>query len=444
MLHLELPPLHGGFNPVEPRLRRPASMSRHNIRVLCSMGANMRIKFTKAHIEALEPPTSGEIFAWSENLPGWGVRILASGRKTWVVQYRDKDGRSKRHSIGDLRILPVSLAEQRAREILSHAKLGKDLLAEEKAQRQRKAVEAERSIGALVARYLVEPQVARRRSIGETKRYLTLHWQPVHALSAETVTRHDLAPTLRQIAATRGEIAANRARSALSGLFSHSIRHGWVQRDNSPTQYLPTWSERSRDRLLSIRELAAVWKAAPQVNETVGAIVRLLILSGCRLREVAELSWREIDLEKALITIPGSRTKGGRSVTIPLPPVAIAILEAVPRLSSPLVFPSVAWSHAKRKLDGLITAEGEPAMAGWVLHDLRRSCRSHWIDGEHGLGVDVHLCELMLGHALPGIIGVYDKATRLPERRRALTRWSELVLHAAGEPTAGAKVVSIR
>ena len=72
----------------------------------------------------------------------------------------------------------------------------------------------------------------------------------------------------------------------------------------------------------------------------------------------------------------------------------------------------------------------------WTIHDIRRSCRSLWIDDEHGLGLDVHICELMLGHTLPGIIGVYDKATRLPERRRALERWASMVLAATASPWA--------
>ena len=99
------------------------------------MGSNMSIRFTKANIDALEAPPKGEIFAWCSDKPGWGVRILASGRKSWVVQYRDPDGKSRRHTIGDLRIVPITLAEQRASEILSHAKLGRDLLAEEREAR---------------------------------------------------------------------------------------------------------------------------------------------------------------------------------------------------------------------------------------------------------------------------------------------------------------------
>jgi integrase len=421
MLNLQLPELPGGFNGTE-RIRKPVGPGRHRIRVLCAMGSNMRIKFTRSNIDALEPPPRGEIFCWSADKPGWGVRILASGRKSWVVQFRDKSGKSRRHTIGDLRIVPLTLAEQRASEILSHAKLGIDLLAEEKAKRQRKAADAEKSVGAMVAAYLAEPEVKRRRSFGETKRYLERHWRDVHAESAEVIDRHALTPILRRIASERGEVAANRARSALSGMFSHAIVHGWLRRDTNPCQFLPKWPEGSRERVLSLDELRAVYELAPQAGEQFGRIVRLLILLGARKNEIAQLRWSEIDLDQALLSVPASRVKGNRPVAFPLPPAASAILQDVPRLNDRLVFFSMSWSWPKAKLDKL--AQIEPA---WTIHDIRRSCRSLWIDGERGLGLDLHLCELLLGHALPGIIGTYDKATRLPERRRALERWAELI-----------------
>ena len=174
MLSITLPPRPGGFNPTETRIRRPAGPGRHRIRVLCAMGSNMSIRFTKANIDALDAPPKGEIFAWCSDKPGWGVRILASGRKSWVVQYRDPDGKSRRHTIGDLRIVPITLAEQRASEILSHAKLGRDLLAEEKAASTKRSRDAEKSVGAMAAAYLSEPEVRRRRSFSETKRYLEI------------------------------------------------------------------------------------------------------------------------------------------------------------------------------------------------------------------------------------------------------------------------------
>jgi hypothetical protein len=152
MLNITLPPTAGGFNSVEPqRLSRPVDPGRHRIRVLCAMGANMKIRFTLSNIQALEPPPKGEIFAWCSDKPGWGVRILASGRKSWIVQFRDAHGKSRRHTIGDLRVVPITLAEQRASEILSHAKLGRDLLEEEKAARTKRSADSQKSVGAMVA-----------------------------------------------------------------------------------------------------------------------------------------------------------------------------------------------------------------------------------------------------------------------------------------------------
>jgi integrase len=440
MLSPNLPPEVGGFNPTDARTRKPAGPGRHRIRVLCAMGSNMRIKFTKANIEALEAPPKGEVFAWCEDKPGWGVRILASGRKSWIVQFRDAGGKSKRHTIGDLRIVPLTLAEQRASELLAHAKLGKDLLAEEAAAKERRRSNAEKSVGAMASAYLAEPGVKRRRSFAEVKRYLESHWRDVHAESAETVSRHELTPVLRRIASERGEVAANRARSALSGMFSHAIVHGWLKRDTNPCQFLPKWMEASRERVLNLEELAAIWAEAPTVNTTFGAILRLLILTGCRKSEISDLRWSEVDLDEAVVRLPGSRTKNKRPHAVPLVPAAVEVLKAVPRLSDVLVFVSLgSWSRPKRALDGLVGLK-----APWVIHDLRRSVATGL--REH-VGADTHLVELIINHASGsrgGVAGVYDRSERLAERRRALERWADLVLRAAGEPVADAEVVQLR
>jgi integrase len=440
MLNLSLPPKLGGFNPTDARTRRPAGPGRHRIRVLCAMGSNMRIKFTKANIEALEPPPKGEVFAWCEDKPGWGVRILASGRKSWIVQFRDASGKSRRHTIGDLRVVPITLAEQRASELLSHAKLGRDLLTEERAARERKATEVKRSIGAMVAAYLAEPETKRKRSFPEIKRHLEAVWRDAHHESAETVDRHTLTPLLRKIAASRGPVSANRARSTLSSMFVHAITHGWLRRESNPCQYLPKWAETSRERVLSLEELGAVWRAAPDVNPTFGAILRLLILTGCRKSEIAGLRWSEVDLDETVIRLPGSRTKNKRPHLVPLAPAAVAVLKTAPRISDALVFVGFAsWSWAKMALDELVKLD-QP----FVIHDIRRSCATGL--REH-LGADPHLVELIINHVggtRGGVAGIYDRSTRLAERRRALERWADLVLRAAGEPVGGAKIVNLR
>jgi integrase len=435
MLDLNLPPEPGGFNPTQ-RMRKPAGPGKHRIRVLCAMGSNMRIRFTKANVDALEAPPQGEIFAWCADKPGWGVRILASGRKSWVIQFRDKTGKSRRHTIGDLRIVPLTIAEKRASELLSNAKLGIDLLGEEKAKRERRAADAERSVGAMAQAYLSEPETKQKRSFLELERYLSTHWQPVHHESAETISRHDLVPELRKIRAERGPIAANRARSALSGMFAWAITHGRLQREASPTAFLPKWPETSRERALSLTELASIWQAAPEIGQIFGAVLRLLILTGSRKSEISGLRWSEIDFDQTVIRLPGSRTKNARPHLVPLAPAAVAILETVPRINDLLVFPGFAsWSYAKKALDALV-----PLSSPWVIHDIRRSVATGL--REH-VGTDVHLAELILNHVggtRGGVAGVYDRSERLAERRRALERWAEQI---TGE-VAGAKVTWLR
>jgi integrase len=423
MLDFNLPPEPGGFNPTEQRIRRPAGPGRHRIRLLCAMGVNMKIAFTKANIESLEAPPKGEVFAWCADKPGWGVRILASGHKSWVVQYRTKDSKSRRHTIGDLRIVPLTIAEKRASELLSNAKLGIDLLDDERAKRERRAADAERSVGAMARAYLSEPETMRKRSFPEVERYLSAHWSLIHALSAETVTRHDLVPELRKIAADRGPISANRARSALASMFTWAISHGRLRREANPCQYLPKWSEHARERALSLAELASIWQAAPEVGQVFGTVLRLLILTGCRKSEISGLRWSEVDFDQAVIRLPGSRTKNNRPHLVPLAPAAVAILETVPRTSDLLVFIGFAsWSYAKKALDDRV-----PLSPPWVIHDIRRSVATGL--REHA-AADTHLVELILNHVggtRGGVAGVYDLSERMAERRRALERWAELV-----------------
>src|SRR5262249_44008439 len=139
--------------------------------------------------------------------------------------------------------------------------------------------------------------------------------------------------------------------------------------------------EIARDRVLSDAELALVWQAATAIGYPYGCIVKLLILTACRLQEVAGMRWSELNLVKAELALPRERVKSKRSHVVALGAPALAIIDDLPRIAdSDLVFtgdgkrPLTSFSHAKRLLDGAIAeSNGGTPIAAWVLHDLRRS-----------------------------------------------------------------------
>ena len=208
-------------------------------------------------------------------------------------------------------------------------------------------------------------------------------------------------------------------------MFAWGVERGLLE-VNPCVGVRPPSKETSRERVLDDAELRALWAAAGEVGYPFGELVRMLVLTGARLREVAHARWSEVDLEAKLWTLPGLRTKNGVEHRIPLAPQAIAILESLPRfdgcdflftISARLPFDS--FERPKRRLDALMALE-----TPFVLHDLRRSCAS----GMGALGIAPHLIEAALNHrsgVIRGVARVYNRNTYEPEKRAALQRWAD-------------------
>ena len=163
----------------------------------------------------------------------------------------------------------------------------------------------------------------------------------------------------------------------------------------------------------------------------IGCIVAPLLL---REREVADMAWSEVDLDKALWTIPASRMKGGRVHVVPLAPEALALLRSLPRFAGNFVFTTTGgmksvngFSKAKERLDKLSGA------TGWVLHDLRRSMRTHL----SALPIEDRVREQMIAHAQPGLHQVYDQYAYAAEKRRGFELWEARLHGGILHPTPG-------
>jgi integrase len=213
----------------------------------------------------------------------------------------------------------------------------------------------------------------------------------------------------------------------------------------------------SRGRRLSDVELFALWRAAGRLGYPVGAVYRVLLLTGLRLNEAAQLAWREVHGD--CFVIPAERMKGregwAREHLVPFSIALRDIVASLPRLG-PYMFtfngrtPLAMSSPIKRELDrrmlatlkALARQRGENVEAvtlpRWTNHDLRRVVRS----GLSQLRVAHNVAEAVLAHRPPGIVGVYDTHQYFDEKREALEAWA-LRLASIVEPQ-HANVIQLR
>ena len=183
-------------------------------------------------------------------------------------------------------------------------------------------------------------------------------------------------------------------------------------------------AQEAPDRVLTDLEIVRYWQAASMMEEPFGALLKILLLTGARLNEVARMSRLELSDDAATWSLPSARTKNRRAHLVPLPPLAQDIIANVKQIDGcPFLFstngrtPVSGWSKIKKRMDG---AMGAPP--SWRLHDLRRTCAI----GMAAIGVAPHIVEVCLnirGSYARGA-GAYNKALHITERRAALGRWA--------------------
>jgi integrase len=358
---------------------------------------------------------------FDDDLPGFGFRIRAGGKRSFVAQYRAA-GKQRRQTIGSAAKITALQARAAARQILAQVELGAD----PQAAKIKARLKAAHTVEAIVDKYLAAKEAALRpATYRAAKAYLSgPYFKPLHPLAIGEVTLTDVAACLTTIAIERGGATAGQARSHLSRLFVWAMGEGLVSENVVAGSNKPEGSAQQRERTLRNFEIVAIWTAACRPDDY-DRIIRLLMLTGCRREEIGGLRWDEVDLEKATIKLPKERCKNGHAHAVALTAPALAILEQARQeqgVDRVFVFGAGGaagfsrWAYGKRGLDARLVG-----VAPWRLHDLRRTMAT---DMGEQLGIQPHIVEATLNHWQGN---AYNWATYEADKGSAWVRWTEYV-----------------
>lgn len=354
-------------------------------------------KLTKRFVDALKPVERDTLYR-DTDVKGFALRAKPSGVRTWVVQYRNKAGRTRKLALGKVGVLTPDEARQRARIALGEATGGADPSAERHAQR------GDITIAVLVERYLKDGPASRpdkkASSWGSDESNLRRHAIPLLGRRhLRTLTKSDGEKFQADVTAgkTKGPVTAKgakkrgrvrvaggpavgaRATAVFRAMLTWAVERKFLA--ENPFTKIKLNKPNSRERYLSDAELGRVGEVMATMesegfNPASLTIARLLLLTGARRNEIACLRWGYIDAQRGALLLPDSKT--GQK-TVPLGgPALLALADwrerAARTPAKGFVFPGArgtghhvgfakVWREVRKRA----------ALEGVRLHDLRHT-----------------------------------------------------------------------
>lgn len=379
----------------------------------------MKRKLTTKFIEGQRPNPSKRLDFRDELMPGLVLRISTSGTKTFCLHKRI-NGKMRRLTIGRFPVLSLAEPRERVRQVLYEIETGRfeDCTGIE--------VETKPTLGDVIPDYIEKHAKVHNRD-WKRKEALLAKFTTLHGKRIDEIKRADVVKACDVIHKS-APVSANRALAHLKHLMGWCVERCMI--DANPIAGMkPLSKEKPRERVLSDDELGVLWEACDDEGYPFGDCMKLLILSGQRRAEVAEMRWSELDLEKRVWILPSQRAKNGRQHTVPITDAMLDVLRRVPKfLGSDFVFttkgttPISGFGRLKKRLDKSLSEVVEP----WTPHDLRRTMSTNMAQ----LGVPQPVTEALLNHktgVVSGVAAIYNVYSYADEKRDALELWNSHV-----------------
>lgn len=256
---------------------------------------------------------------------------------------------------------------------------------------------------------------------------------------ASDLTKADIIMVLHKITERNALIMANRMRTYLSAMFSYGINFDdsveaikkqtqfFIKSNPVPEIQKVVKKEKRGDRSLTDFEVKVFWDALDKCKMTISRInaFKLMLITGCRVQEIAGLRWSEIDYSEKIILLPSDRTKNTLAHVIPLNALALKIINNNPKLHNDFLFPDES-NKSPLKADGFSQAITRllkhTDIEKFVPRDLRRTFKT--LTGKAGISKEIR--DRLQNHALQDVSSQhYDKYDYLKEKRVAMDTWND-------------------
>jgi len=392
-------------------------------------------RITKRKVDALQP-NGREFTLWDGTVSGFGVRVRPTGAMSYVVVYRAGVGRGapvRRYTIAAVGKITPERARTRAKVILGAVAHGHDPANLKTAER------GTPTVAELVDRFMAD-HVLTKCKPGTAEFYRDILDRivtpAVGTTKADKLTRLQIARLHSSFTDT--PFQANRVLAVVGSMYAFATRAGILPEGINPVRGIDRFKESRRERFLtgaelerlgsairdaetngipwSVHEVGPNAKHVPRARRltkiapSAAAALRLLLFTGCRLREILHLRWDNVDFERGCLFLPDS--KSGRKTVILNAP-ALAILNALDRIGPYVVpgeDPAQPRHDLKRPWDAVTNHAG---LVGVRLHDLRHTYASFGAGG--GLGLPI--IGRLLGHAQAATTARYAHLDNDPLRR---------------------------
>lgn len=369
-----------------------------------------KVRISKRSVDAASARESAYRI-WDSDLPGFGVKIMPSGAKTYIVHYRvggGRRGKKREFTIGRHGVLTADMAREEAQKILAAARLGED------PQGHRVVTRNALNVQELCEEYLANATATKKPSTIKIDTYnINRHIIPLlgderidqvtrrqierfrdDVVAGKTAQRRDGPRKRNEPMARGGKGAATRTLGLLGGIFQYAVDQGY--RDDNPVRGVKRFADKRCERYLTADEIARLSEAieAAPVSIYAKTIIKILMLTGARKGEIERLQWREIDFSGGYLRLEDSKT-GQKE--IPVGPEVLELLDQTVRIEDErYVFPSLktpgqpyvgtkkAWEHIRERA-------GMPDLR---LHDLRHTFASLAVSQ----GASLPMIGRLLGH----------------------------------------------